>query len=114
VRDFGCETVRESFRPSGRVLRSGCFTRVADDTNLASDDLTCEQFLDTLGAFVAGELAPAARARCEYHVAACGDCASYRKDYEATMRLTREAAGGDAALPDALVERILAARRRSS
>lgn len=111
MRDFGCETDRKSFTPSGRVLRFGDFD-LADHTGLASDDLTCEQFIHALGAFVAGELSPAARARSEHHEAACRDCASYRRDYEATMRLARDAASGDAALPDALVQRILAARRR--
>jgi len=80
--------------------------------------ISCKEFIRTIPDFVAGEL-PASRDRIRrLHLDACTDCARYLESYQATVRLGREAAGSgaptehDAPLPEKLVDRILAGRRR--
>lgn len=78
-------------------------------------DITCSHFIRTMADFLAGELDGDEEKQSRLHVETCPDCASYLRNYEATMGFGRETGSEDAAnarMPDELVRDILAARRR--
>jgi predicted anti-sigma-YlaC factor YlaD len=78
--------------------------------------LTCRAVSEFLAAYLADELAAAERARFDDHLSQCPDCRAYLRQYEATIRLAKDASAADdaigAAIPDALVDAILAATGR--
>ena len=78
----------------------------------ATEDLTCREVTDFLGAYVAGELEATQRGVFESHLAECVDCRTYLHQYERTQRLAKEACddAADAGIPEELVSAILAAR----
>ena len=78
-----------------------------------TDEMTCREVSDFLGAYLAGELAAAERTRFDDHLAECPDCRTYLRQYEATRELCRGALDADAleaGVPEELVQAILAAR----
>jgi anti-sigma factor RsiW len=79
--------------------------------------MTCREFADFMADYLSGELPPEGRAQFDRHLAACPTCVTYLNGYEAAIRLGRKAfEQSDSPIPDgvpeALVQAILAARRR--
>ena len=79
--------------------------------------MTCRDFADFLGMYLAGELPAGVLARFEGHIAVCPNCERYVGEYRATIALGRAAftepgAVVPAAVPGELVAAILAARTR--
>lgn len=77
--------------------------------------MTCREFADFMADYVSGELLPEAKALFERHLSECDTCVTYLKDYQAAIRLGRQAydtphAPVPEAVPEALVKAILAAR----
>ncbi|HXC50907.1 MAG TPA: zf-HC2 domain-containing protein [Candidatus Limnocylindrales bacterium] len=54
-------------------------------------DITCQWLIGVLADYLAGELGAADESRCRLHLDACADCARYLEDYQATIRLIRDA-----------------------
>jgi predicted anti-sigma-YlaC factor YlaD len=79
----------------------------------AGRDLTCRDVVGFLDAYHAGEIGAEARAVFDAHVAACPDCRDFLGQYVATVRLAKDAFGpaDEPAVPEGLVDAILAARR---
>jgi len=80
--------------------------------------VTCREFAEFIADFLSDELAPDTRATFESHLAICENCQKYLDIYGETIRLGRGAFADDAEtvpsdVPAALVDAILAARRRS-
>ena len=78
---------------------------------------TCRDVSDLLGAYLAGELGPRERGLFDEHLAKCPDCQVYMSQYRTTQRLVTESFDDDAAdtaVPEDLVQEILAARPRAS
>ena len=77
--------------------------------------LTCRGVIARLGDLSGGGLASGENRESRRHLARCGSCAAYKRSYLATVRLAREAfhrpGAGEAEMPEALVEEILAAVR---
>jgi anti-sigma factor RsiW len=89
----------------------------ARERRVEHDDISCSHFIRTLSDYRDGELVADDERRSRLHVENCPDCASYLRNYEATMRIGRESLSEDLAaeaLPASLVQGILAARRRTS
>lgn len=77
--------------------------------------MSCRELIDFLIDYHSGELPPGQRAEFDRHLAICPPCVAYLKTYDATIRLGREAMQelqrhGEAAMPEALVQAILASR----
>jgi anti-sigma factor RsiW len=83
--------------------------------------MTCREVIETLMAYLDGELSPAARQAFDDHLHDCPACIRYLDSYRATINLTRQAhaaantnpmstAAAASPSPD-LPERILAALR---
>jgi anti-sigma factor RsiW len=78
--------------------------------------LTCREFTTFLGDYVADELGAHQRSLFEEHVRTCPDCLAYLGSYTETMRMAKDAYADDpvpAAIPEALVQAILAAREQA-
>src|SRR5262249_40396279 len=78
-------------------------------------ELTCRELVDVLADSFAGELDAEERSNFEGHLATCRDCVIYLRSYAMVMRLVQVAYADDrapAAMPGALVQAVLAARRR--
>jgi anti-sigma factor RsiW len=81
--------------------------------------MTCREFADFMGEYLAGDLPSAAKAEFERHLDICVNCQKYLTWYEQTVKLGKAAfRDGDASLPpevpEPLVKAILAARARHS
>lgn len=76
--------------------------------------MTCKEVLDFMMAYVDGELPAEQRAEFDRHLAICDDCRDYLASYQSTLQLERTAttADADAAVPEHLVQAILAARSK--
>ena len=79
--------------------------------------LTCRDVVDFLLDYLACELDPAARAEFDAHLAICDECVAFIHSYEQTIRLGKAAFDqldepAEQRVPRALVDAILAARRR--
>jgi len=78
--------------------------------------MTCDEFVDSLQAFRDDELTLPERIRVQEHLVGCEKCSVYLRRYEQTIKLAKSTASDDAEaapLPESLVRRIVAARRRS-
>lgn len=78
--------------------------------------MTCREFAEFMADYLSGELASEPRAQFDRHLSRCPNCSAYLKDYEATIRLGKQAfetpdAEVPDSVPDDLVRAILAARR---
>ena len=75
--------------------------------------MTCRGLIARLGDISCGSLPSDEIRESKRHLARCGSCAAYRRRYEATVRLAREAfrASGEAEMPEVLIGEILAAPR---
>jgi len=79
--------------------------------------VTCREFSDFIGDYLARELPAPVRIGFERHLELCPNCRRYLRSYEETVRLGKQAFDDPNALlpadvPDALVAAILAARPR--
>lgn len=76
---------------------------------------TCGELARFLMAYLDRELPEEQRVAFEQHLKACPPCVIYLKTYEATIRLCKKSCAEDArlpgAVPEALVQAILKARR---
>ena len=78
--------------------------------------MTCEEFVNSLGAFRDGDLTLPERIRAQEHLATCDKCSAYLRGYERTIELAKNTLSNravSAVSPENLVRRIMAARRRS-
>jgi len=75
--------------------------------------MTCRGFIARLGEISGGSLTADEIRQSRRHLARCGSCAAYRRSYQATIRLAREAfrAPVETEMPEALVGEVLAAAR---
>jgi anti-sigma factor RsiW len=79
--------------------------------------VTCREFSDFIGDYLAGELPGTVHTGFERHLELCPNCRRYLRSYEETVKLGRHAFGDPNALlpsevPEELVTAILAARPR--
>jgi len=78
--------------------------------------MTCQEFVDLLPAYGDRELSAGDRIAADEHLAGCDQCADYARGYDQTIELAKSASTGpsrEEKLPEALVRKILAARRGS-
>jgi anti-sigma factor RsiW len=78
--------------------------------------LTCRELTTFLADYVADELRADQRSLFEEHVRTCPDCLAYLRSYRETIRLAKDAYADDpvpAAIPEPLVQAILAAREQT-
>ena len=79
-------------------------------------ELTCQQIIDFMMAYLDGELPVREREIFERHLKICPDCVNYLSSYRATLKLPQEALSPampqEGALPESLVRAILAARTK--
>jgi anti-sigma factor RsiW len=78
--------------------------------------IKCQEFVDLLPAYRQRELSAGERIAADEHLAGCEQCANYARGYDRTIELAKEASAGplrEEKLPEALVRKILAARRGS-
>lgn len=81
------------------------------------DELTCREFVDFIGAYIAEELPSGQLTEFSGHMELCPSCEVYVNTYRETMSLGKAACATDDApvpddVPEGLVRAILAARRR--
>jgi len=79
--------------------------------------VTCQEIIDFLDDYLAGNQPAEVRAEFERHLSACPYCVDYLKSYDATVQLARSlgAVGRQtppADAPEELVQAILAARNK--
>jgi anti-sigma factor RsiW len=79
--------------------------------------VTCRELVEFLNDYLSGALGPDERGRFDAHLDACDDCVAYLDGYRRTVDLAGEAFRGEdepvpADVPAALVDAILAARRK--
>ena len=79
--------------------------------------MTCRELTDFLIDYVEGELTLEERTRFDDHLRVCSDCVTYLRGYEQTIRLGKAVCkedhdAVDDAVPEELVQAILAARMR--
>lgn len=80
--------------------------------------MTCREVADFLSDYLSGDVAQAARAEFDRHLAVCPPCVRYLNTYKKSVDLGktayRECDHGHAEpIPDDLIKAILAARQRS-
>jgi anti-sigma factor RsiW len=82
---------------------------------MKKNPMTCEEFVDSLGAFWDGDLTSPDRIRAQEHLTGCDKCSAYLRGYEQAIELAKKTLSTrvSAALPENLVRRIMVARRRS-
>lgn len=81
-------------------------------------ELSCREVVEFLAGYLSHELSPPEREAFESHLAECDDCVVYIRQYEQAIRLSRDAYRVadelEEALPERLVDAILAARAKKS
>lgn len=88
-----------------------------EDSSRPRAAVTCREFVEFLYDYLIGGLGAGRTAEFNAHLAACPSCVAYMKTYEASIRMGRIALSPSddpvpAEVPEALVEAILAARRK--
>lgn len=81
--------------------------------------LSCREFVEFLADYLSGELPAEQIAVFDAHMAQCPSCVIYAKTYQESIRLGKAALlcseePVPAEVPDALIQAILAARKKSS
>jgi len=81
--------------------------------------MTCREFTEFLIDYVENDLPAAERATFDDHLKSCPECVTYLRGYEQTIRLGKAVCKEDHdavndAVPEELVQAILAARTRGS
>jgi anti-sigma factor RsiW len=83
---------------------------------MKKNPMTCEEFVDSLQAFLDDELTSPERIRAQEHLTGCDKCSAYLHGYEWTIELAKKTGSNSAlsaVLPEDLVHKIMAARHRS-
>ena len=78
--------------------------------------MTCEEFVDSLQAFLDDELTSPERISAQEHLTSCDKCSAYLRGYVWTIELAKKTGSNSAVsavLPEDLVRKIIAGRRRS-
>ena len=77
--------------------------------------ITCNELLDFLYLYLENELPDDRRAEFDRHLAVCGPCREYIRQYQDTVRLGRSAYSdpGATEVPEELVQAILKARYKA-
>jgi anti-sigma factor RsiW len=80
--------------------------------------ITCREFVEFLDDYVAGSLSEDRRAELDGHLAECPPCVAYLKTYRATIQMGRDVLRRTddpvpEEVPDALVQAILSARKKT-
>jgi anti-sigma factor RsiW len=77
--------------------------------------LTCQEVIDYLSAYVAGELPSAEQAAMDKHIAVCPACVNFLKSFRTTVTVTRSPKLFPVAesIPEGLVKAVLAARKQA-
>lgn len=80
--------------------------------------MNCRELTEFLMAYLDEELPEDTRSAFEFHLHACQSCVNYLESYRATLKLGHAACAEDGALPsdvpEALVQAILAARKKEA
>ena len=74
-------------------------------------ELICQQLVELVTDYLAGDLDPAKRDAVELHLAHCGDCRGYVEQVQAMLTLTAGLSCTDD-VPEALVESLTARYRK--
>jgi anti-sigma factor RsiW len=74
--------------------------------------IPCSEVLELLWAYIAGELPPAQAHEFDRHLAVCPSCVAYLDSYRKTIALSHESREPEEALPEELIQAVLAARRK--
>jgi len=82
-----------------------------------SPEVTCREFVEFLDDYLCGSLSADRRAEFNRHLAQCPSCVAYMKTYRAAIQLGRDAltrTDGPVPedVPEALVQAVLAARKK--
>lgn len=77
---------------------------------MATEDLTCQELVELVTAYIEGALPPEERVRFEAHLAGCRGCTSYLEQMRQTIRLLGTLAEMSIA-PQARDDLLLAFRR---
>jgi anti-sigma factor RsiW len=83
---------------------------------MKKNPMTCEEFVDSLAAFLDDELTLQDRVGAQKHLTGCDKCSAYLRAYERTIELAKKTRSNSAAstvLPENLVRKIMAALSRS-
>jgi predicted anti-sigma-YlaC factor YlaD len=83
---------------------------------MKKNPMTCEEFVDSLAAFLDDELMLQDRVGARKHLTGCDKCSAYLRGYERTIELAKKTRSNSAAstvLPENLVRKIMAALSRS-
>jgi anti-sigma factor RsiW len=88
-----------------------------EGASMSNRTLSCREVADFLMAYEDGELSGAERRDFEAHLAECPECVTYLESYREAVALGRRAFADEegaaaATVPEALVQSVLAARRR--
>jgi len=76
-------------------------------------EVTCEEVLTFLWAYLAGELPPVTVEEFERHLAVCPSCVAYMDSYRTTIALTQGIAEPELEeMPEDLMRAVMAARRQ--
>ena len=80
--------------------------------------ITCRELIDFLYLYLENELSRERRQEFERHLGVCGPCRAYIREYEASIRLGKDAFAdpdrpADETAPEELVRAILASRPAS-
>ncbi|HEU4427920.1 MAG TPA: zf-HC2 domain-containing protein [Myxococcota bacterium] len=80
--------------------------------------MNCRELTEFLMAYLDGDLPEDVRGSFEFHLHGCQSCVNYLESYRATVKLGRAACAEDNSLPsdvpEALVQAILAARKKDA
>jgi anti-sigma factor RsiW len=78
--------------------------------------LTCQEVIDYLSAYVAGELCPVEQAAMDRHIAVCPACVNFLDSFRATLAVTQSPNLFPVAepIPEGLVKAVLAARKKNT
>ena len=79
--------------------------------------MTCEEFVDSLQAFLDDGLTLPGRIRAQKHLTSCDKCSDYLCGYEWTIELAKKTGSNNvvsAVLPEGLIRKIIAGRRLRS
>lgn len=79
--------------------------------------MTCRELIEFLNDYLSDDLGADERRRFDAHLEECADCVAYLDGYQRTVGLAQDAFGAADApvppdVPQALVDAIMAARRR--
>jgi predicted anti-sigma-YlaC factor YlaD len=83
---------------------------------MKKNPMTCEEFVESLAAFLDDELTLQDRVGAQKHLTGCGKCSAYLRGYKRTIELakkTRSNSTASTVLPENLVRKIMAALSRS-